>query len=241
MRTIPPELSSRADPRSNPGLDHVEAWIFDLDNTLYPASCNLFHQIDWRMTEFIADRLALARDDARRLQKELFRRHGTTLAGLMAEHAMDPAPFLAYVHDIDLSPVAPAPALDRALAALPGRKLVFTNGSTRHAENVLARLGVTQHFETVFDIAAADFVPKPRPEPYRALLERHAIEPSRALMAEDIARNLIPAAALGMTTLWVRGDAEWARAGADEAHVHFTVDDLAGWLASIGEQRRAAP
>ena len=222
---------------ATPDLRHVETWIFDLDNTLYPASCNLFHQIDWRMTEFIAGRLELARDDARRLQKDLFRRHGTTLAGLMAEHALEPAPFLAFVHDIDLSPVAPAPDLDRALDALPGRKLVFTNGSVRHAENVLGRLGVARHFEALFDIAAAGYMPKPRPEPYRALLDRHAVDPRRALMAEDIARNLVPAAALGMTTLWVRGEADWASAGAEEDHVHFAADDLAAWLTAVADAR----
>ena len=133
----------------------VETWVFDLDNTLYPARSNLFSQVSARMTQYIQDRFGLEPDNARELQRALFRRHGTTLRGLMTEHAVDPDAFLAFVHDIDVSPIDPSPRLDALLAALPGRKMVFTNGSVPHAERIMARLGIGRHFDTVFDIVAA--------------------------------------------------------------------------------------
>lgn len=218
-------------------FDTVDVWIFDLDNTLYPASCNLFAQVDRRIGEFIAARFGLPYDEARRRQKRYFRDHGTTLRGLMVEHDIDPVPFLDYVHAIDTTPVAPSPALDRALAALPGRKLIHTNGSAAHAANVTARLGIAGRFDGVFDIVAAGYVPKPDPAPYRVLLETFAVDPARAVMVEDIARNLAPAHALGMTTVWVRSDADWARpdhggVGAG-THIDHAVDDLVAWLGGV--------
>src|SRR3546814_4585109 len=147
-----------------------ESWIVHLDNTLYPARSNLSAQVSVRMPQYIQDRLGLEPDAARDLQRALFRRHGTTLRGLMTEHAVDPAAFLAFVHDIDVTAVDPAPRLDALLAALPGRKIVFTNGSVRHAERVMERLGVGRHFDTIFDIVAAGYVPKPDPRPYARLV-----------------------------------------------------------------------
>jgi putative hydrolase of the HAD superfamily len=214
-------------------LGRIDTWVFDLDNTLYPASCNLFSQVDWRITAFLAEFLKMERDAARRIQKDMALRYGTSLRGMMVEHAMPAAEFLHYVHDIDVTPVPPSPALDRALTRLPGRKLIYTNGSVAHAENVTRRLGVTHHFEGVFDIVASDYVPKPDPAPYRTFVERHAIAPERTAMVEDIARNLVPAAAMGMTTVWVRTDHEFARVGAESHHIHHTTDDLVGWLESV--------
>jgi len=212
----------------------VEAWVFDLDNTLYPAGSNLFQQISTRMGEFIMTLLGLDADAAKRVQKRLFTQYGTTMRGLMTEHAIDPHEFMAHVHDIDLSIIAPAPALDVALAGLSGRKLVFTNGSVRHAERVLERLGIAHHFELLFDIAAADFLPKPDPTGYRRLVEHHGVVPARSAMVEDMARNLEPAAALGMLTLWVRSPLDWAKEGADQPYVHYQTDDLTQWLATHG-------
>jgi putative hydrolase of the HAD superfamily len=214
----------------------IDTWVFDLDNTLYPASCNLFAQVDWRITAFLADFLKMERDAARAIQKDLARRYGTSLRGMMVEHNMPPDEFLHYVHDIDLSPVPPSPALDQALGRLPGRKLIFTNGSVRHAENVMNRLGVGHHFAGVFDVVASAYVPKPDPAPYRALVERHAIAAPRAAMIEDIARNLIPAAQMGMTTVWVRTDHEFARFGAEDGHIHHVADDLVAWLDEAAAQ-----
>ena len=212
-----------------PPLSEIEHWVFDLDNTLYPAACDLFSQIDWRMTAFIAEALSLPPDEARPLQKALFRRHGTTLRGLMVEHGLEPSAFLDFVHDIDYAPVLACDRLKAAMAALPGEKLIFTNGTVRHAERVLERLGL-DGFSGIFDIVAADYMPKPDPAPYASFVKRHAIDPRRAVMVEDIARNLVPAAALGMTTVWVTGSPEWAKAGSEDGHIHHVTDDLAGWL-----------
>jgi len=212
----------------------IEAWVFDLDNTLYPAGSNLFAQISTRMGEFIMKLLGVDADSAKLVQKGLFTKYGTTMRGLMSEYDIDPHKFMAHVHDIDLSVIAPAPALDAALANLSGRKLVFTNGSVRHAERVLERLGIAHHFELLFDIAAADFMPKPDPTGYRKLIEHHGVVPVRSAMVEDMARNLEPAAALGMLTLWVRSPLDWAKEGADQPYVQYQTDDLTQWLATHG-------
>ncbi len=219
-------------------LSCIESWVFDLDNTLYPASSSLFPQIDVRMRGFIAERLGLPPDEVRALQKRYYHQFGTTLRGLMLIHAIEPEAFLSYVHDIDCTVLAAAPRLDAVLARLPGRKLVFTNGSERHAENVLARLGVARHFEGIFDIKAAGFLPKPEPETYRRMVERHAIDPRGALMVEDIHLNLVPAAAIGMTTLWVREDGHpdsgmLKQDETDLGHVHHITADLVGWLEGV--------
>lgn len=214
-------------------LHAAETWIFDLDNTLYPASCNLFDQVDKHIGEFIAGFLGIDPAEAYRIQKQYFRDYGTSLRGLMIHHDVDPQAFLDFVHAIDVTRVPPSPELDRALARLPGRKIVFTNGSAKHAENVMNRLGVSRHFEAVFDIAAAEYFPKPESFIYDILVRRHWIEPRRAVMVEDLPKNLLPAHEMGMTTVLVRSDAEWAADGADGEHVHYVVDDLVAWLSDI--------
>jgi putative hydrolase of the HAD superfamily len=219
-------------------LVEIDDWIFDLDNTLYPARCNLFAQVDRRIGHFIEQHLGLDADAARQLQKRYFRDYGTTLHGLMAHHQIDPTTFLEFVHDIDITPVPPSPSLDLALANLPGRKLIFTNGSIAHAERVMARLGVRRHFEGVFDIVAAGYVPKPDPATYARLVRRHAIRPERAVMIEDLPRNLRPAAALGMTTVLVQTGEEWAQVDAEGGHIHHVTDDLVAWLADNAPQRQ---
>jgi putative hydrolase of the HAD superfamily len=213
-------------------LGEVADWVFDLDNTLYPAHCRLFDQVDRRIGLFIQDRLGLDSVAARLLQKQYFRQHGTTLSGLMTHHAVEPELFLEFVHDIDLAPVEPSLALDRALGRLPGRKFIFTNGSNAHAARVMDRLGVARHFDGVFDIADAGYVPKPALATYERLIRRHAIEPTRAVMIEDLPRNLRPAAELGMTTLLVLTGEEWAEADRAGDHIHHVTDDLVGWLAA---------
>ena len=218
-------------------LGEVETWIFDLDNTLYPASCRLFDQVQRRMTEYICARLAVSPEAAGELRRTYFREHGTTLRGLMTVDAIDPHEFLAFVHDIDLTGVPPDPALGAALRQLEGRKIVHTNGSVRHAENLLDHLGLSEAFCGIVDIVAADFDPKPALTGYRLLLRRHAVAPHTALMVEDIARNLAPAAALGMTTAWVRSGLDWAAAEADSDYIHHVVDDLASFLAAAAAQQ----
>lgn len=223
------------------GLGHVEAWVFDLDNTLYPASASLFPQIDRRMRQFISERLGLSLDEAFVLQKRYYRDYGTTLRGLMLRHGIEPETFLAYVHDIDHSVLEGAPRLEAALARLPGRKLIFTNGSERHAVNVLDRLGISRHFEGIFDIAAAGYIPKPQPETYDLMMRRHGLDAPASAMVEDIHRNLAPACAMGMTTVWVRQDNHpdfkvVMQDDDDLDHVHHITDDLTAWL----EQRCGA-
>lgn len=222
---------------ASPGFTGVETWIFDLDNTLYPASSNVFSQVERRMTEFIIERLAVVREEAYALQKRYFREHGTTMRGLMRHHGVDPADFLAFVHDIDLAPVDPNPALDTALARLSGRKIIFTNGSTEHAARVTRRLGIDHHFTEVFDIVEAGYVPKPEPSVYETLVSRFALRPETSVMVEDMAKNLKPAADMGMTTVWVRNDCDWGRAGSDGDHVHHVIDDLTAWLAGVAGPR----
>ncbi|HOP18966.1 MAG TPA: pyrimidine 5'-nucleotidase [Parvularculaceae bacterium] len=222
---------------------HVESWVFDLDNTLYPADCNLFRQIDARMTEFIRNRLGLAHDDARKLQKDYYVRYGTTMSGLMREHGVAPDDFLDFVHDIDLSPVDRNEALVDRLKALPGKRYIFTNGSVEHAERVMGRLGVGELFSEIFDIRAAEFLPKPHRETYERFLGAHAIAPKASAMFEDIADNLEAAHALGMTTVLVSSNAQWisdepshkrpARPDDRHAHVHHVTEDLTGFLGLI--------
>jgi putative hydrolase of the HAD superfamily len=214
-------------------LRDIETWIFDLDNTLYSASLDLFGQIDIRMRDYIADFLGLSPEEAYRVQKHYFRQYGTSLRGLMRQHGMDPRPFLDHVHDIDVSVLPPAPALDAALGALPGRKVIYTNASTRHAERVMARLGVGHHFDAVYDIIEADYEPKPEPRPYADLVRRFGLNPRSAAMVEDVARNLTPAAALGMTTVWVRNDTDHGVAEIDGVPIDHIVDDLVSWLEQV--------
>jgi putative hydrolase of the HAD superfamily len=222
-------------PRPIPSLGEIDTWVFDLDNTLYPAACNLFDQVDVRIGAFVAKTLGVQADQARVVQKDYLKRYGTTLRGLMVEHKLDPSDYLNFVHDIDVTRVAANPALDDALARLPGRKLVFTNGTVAHAQRVMDRLGVARHFEAVFDIHAAAYVPKPEPVVYDQLLRQYAIQPRRAVLFEDMARNLKPAHDLGMTTVWVRVDSPWAQPGDDRTHIHHEIDDLAEWLVAYND------
>ncbi len=220
-------------------LSHVDTWIFDLDNTLYPAASRLFDQIDVRIGQFVAELLDIDRQEARRIQKTYFREHGTTLNGLMTLHDMEPEKFLHFVHDIDFSSLEPSVALQEALDKLPGRKLIFTNADVPYARKVLACLGVDHHFEHVYDIAAANYVPKPFPEAYDTLIERFDIVPAESIFFEDIARNLAPAAALGMTTVWVRGESDWSPPGEDHVAPDYETDDLPTWLESAIYNRRS--
>lgn len=213
-------------------LSHVEFWIFDLDNTLYPARCRLFDQVDRRIGLYIEQLLNLDAEAARALQKQYFREHTTTLKGLMVNHGVDPEHFLDFVHRIDVSGVDPDPDLDRALDRLPGRKLIFTNGSVAHAGNVMQRLGIARHFPDIFDITAADYAPKPDPASYARLVERYGIVPERAAMIDDMPRNLAPAAALGMTTILVASHHDWAQPTGSENFIHHTAEQLADFLAA---------
>ena len=223
-----------------PALSRNRVWIFDLDNTLYPAECNLFAQVDQRMGEFIANHLGVPFEYARHLQKSYYRQFGTTLAGLMRVHKMLPEPFLDYVHDIDLSVVPEAPALRSAINRLPGRKLIFTNGSRAHAERVAAKLGVLDLFEGISDIASCGYEPKPAAAAFDAMIRHHGVAATEAAMFEDMPQNLEVPHKLGMSTVLVhstymdhpiqRGMRNWT---ALPEHVHHFTDDLTGFLEAI--------
>jgi putative hydrolase of the HAD superfamily len=215
---------------SREAIAHVETWVFDLDNTLYGAHTNLFHQIDARMKTFIARLFGISAEEAFALQKRYYRAHGTTLRGLMLHHSVDPDAFIDFVHDIDHTVLEPDPELAAALAALPGRKVIYTNGSEHHAAQVLSRLGITDSFDAIFDIRAGNYLPKPDPAPYAAMTAALGLRPERAAMFEDSFKNLRPAADMGMVTVWVRHPEHVPAAHDDISHCRFMTDDVVAWL-----------
>jgi putative hydrolase of the HAD superfamily len=224
-------------------FSHVTDWVFDLDNTLYPHHSNLFSQIDVRMTAYVSELLSLPREEARALQKQLYREYGTTLAGLIARHGIDSDDFLQKVHDIDYSWLVPDPALGTAIRQLPGRKFIFTNGNRDHAERAARQLGVLDHFDDIFDIVAAGLTPKPARQTYERFAELHAVVGPKAVMFEDLARNLAVPKSLGMTTvLIVPRNFEptfseiWEKDVEFEDDVDFVTDDLAGFLGAIVQE-----
>jgi putative hydrolase of the HAD superfamily len=214
-------------------LTHIRDWIFDLDNCLYPASTGLFALIDERMGAYIERLLGCGPEEAKRIQKGHFHTHGTTLAGLMREHDIDPHDFLADVHDIPLDRIKADERLGGLLSRLPGRRFVFTNGDAPYARRVLEAIGVHSHFDELHDIHASELKPKPDPHCYALLCDRFGIDPNHALLADDMVKNLAPAKALGMTTIWVDNGSEQAGRDYDEAVVDVRVTDLGDWLESI--------
>ncbi|WP_417670976.1 pyrimidine 5'-nucleotidase [Roseibium sp.] len=218
----------------------VEAWVFDLDNTLYPAETDLFKQINNQIADYVAKLLDLEREEAMARQKAYYHQYGTTLRGLMMEHDIDPDDFLRHAHDIDYSNITPNPDLGEAIAGLPGRKFIFTNGDRPHAERTAAALGITDHFEDIFDIVAADLMPKPNRETYEMFLKRTGVSPVRAAMFEDLQKNLAVPHRLGMRTILIvpKGTRDvfqesWDLEREDESPVDFVTDDLAGFLKAV--------
>ena len=233
--------------RMSEAFRDTRLWIFDLDNTLYPAGCNLFAEIDRRMSAFIQDLLGLDAAAARKVQKALYYEHGTTLSGLMAEHGVKPEVFMDYVHDIDLAPVAHAPDLAEAIARLEGRKFIFTNGSARHAERVAEKLGVLDRFDGIFDIAAGGYIPKPKPEAFRRFLDFCEGANCRAAMFEDLPHNLETAHALGIVTVLVKSDYydHPSQHALREAvtlpdYIHFETGDLTRFLNEAAAMKAAS-
>ncbi len=218
---------------------HVTEWVFDLDNTLYPHHTNLFSQIDVKMTDYVSQILQLPRDEARALQKQYYKDYGTTLHGLMANYQIAPDEFLNYVHDIDYSWLDPNPTLGEAIKALPGRKFIFTNGDTKHAENTARQLGILDHFDDIFDVVAANLVPKPAQETYDKFRALHRVETQRAAMFEDLSRNLEVPKSMGMKTVLIvphnfepTFSEHWEQDGTMK-HVDHVTDDLTGFLEKV--------
>ena len=212
----------------------VETWIFDLDNTLYPVTKRLLAHIDEHMGSFVAKYLGISRKEAHQVQKSYFKKYGLTLRGLMLNDGLDPARYFEEMGPMDLDEVEPNPQLGEYIASLKGRKIIYTNASVRHTELVLNQMDFKKNtFEAIFDIQAANYVPKPAIESYRLLCETYSIDPTRAAMIDDIARNLEPAAQLGMMTVWKKTNAEWAKNMEAEIYIDYVVDDLKDWLGSI--------
>ena len=238
----PPAASTpklQAESAAAPDFTHVRDWIFDLDNTLYRADNGVFAQIDARMTSYVAQLLGMERDAARLVQKQLYRDHGTTLSGLIEVHKIDPEPYLAFVHDLDLSDLAPDPDLALAIARLPGRRFIFTNGCRNHAARILERLKLDHLFEQIWDIRTIGFIPKPGRAAYDRVVTEAGLDPARAAMFDDIARNLVVPHELGMTTVWLSGHADWSRQGPDfpvasSDHIDHEIRDLSPFLNRIG-------
>jgi putative hydrolase of the HAD superfamily len=217
----------------------ITDWIFDLDNTLYPASTRLFDRIDERMGAYIQRLVDCDPVEAKRIQKHYFREHGTTLNGLMRHHNVDPHDFLSDVHAIALDRISPDPRLSAALERLPGRRFVFTNGDRDYAGRVLQAIGIGDHFHGLIDIHDAAYRPKPDAHGYQLLVDRFGIDPTRAVLIEDMAKNLKPAKALGMTTVWVDNGSDHGNHDADPALIDHVIADVADWLESIHEDQHA--
>ncbi|HUH50189.1 MAG TPA: pyrimidine 5'-nucleotidase [Mycoplana sp.] len=219
---------------------HVTEWVFDLDNTLYPHHINLFAQIDRNMTSYVATLLGLSREEARAIQKRYYLEHGTTLQGLMIHHGIDPSVFLEMAHAIDYGVLPPDPQLGEAIRALPGRKFIFTNGSVRHAEMTARALGILDHFDDIFDIVAAEYVPKPAGSTYDKFMALHRVDTAHAAMFEDLPRNLLVPKALGMKTVLLMprddshefGDA-WEKKTDEDLHIDYTTSDLTDFLTRL--------
>ena len=206
---------------------HIRAWVFDLDNTLYPPEARLFDQIEARMSDFVMSALGVDRDEADRLRKAYWAQYGTTLAGLMTVHGLDPADYLAAVHDIALDAIVPDPRLGDAIAALPGRRIVYTNGSRAHAERVLAARGLSDRFSAVYGVEEAGYRPKPERAAFEAIFACDGLDVSRAAMFEDDPRNLAAPHAMGMRTVHVAPEPYAAD------HIHHHTDDLATFLTRL--------
>jgi putative hydrolase of the HAD superfamily len=213
-------------------LSHVSQWVFDLDDTLYPASSNIMTQVEHRMTQYVAKMLDVPEEVATGIRNDYYRAYGTTLNGLMANHVVDTAEFLDYVHDIDASTIDPTPNLANLITALPGRRIVYTNGSFKHAENILEQLGLTEAFDEIFDVEASGFTPKPHREGFEKFVDHFEIPASETVMFEDSTQNLKTAASLGFTTVWVHDEEEaLVRKLAESGeHIHFAADCLATFL-----------
>lgn len=223
-------------------FSHIDHWIFDLDNTLYPRRCDLFAQIDVKMTRFVSDFLDLPHDEARIKQKQYYHEHGTTLQGLMINHGMEPKAFLDDVHDIDYAPVSHNEELKQALEALPGQKLIFTNGDVPHAERTTRALGIEGCFDGIFDIVAADYMPKPAAQPYEQFISKYGVNPEKAAMFEDLPRNLFVPKQMGMRTVLIIDEAyeaytneAWEAHGREDDHIDHIATELHSFLQSIIE------
>ena len=211
----------------------IKCWIFDLDNTLYSGKTKVFEQVDRKMSKYISEKLQVSVEKARKIQKSYFYEYNTTLNGMIKNHKIDANEFLDYVHDINIDFLKKDLKLIEELEKLNGKKIIFTNGSRKHALNVTRRIGVDRCFDDIFDIVDSEFIPKPSIEPYKKLVEKHKIDPNLCVFVEDIARNLKPAYEMGMKTVWIENDEPWACKFSDSDFVNYRTNDLSEFLKKI--------
>ncbi len=211
----------------------IKYWIFDLDNTLYSGKTKVFEQVDKKMSKYISDKLNISIDEAKKIQKNYFHKYNTTLNGMIKNHKINPEEFLESVHDINIDFLQKDLELAKEMEKLEGKKIIFTNGSKKHAINVTKRIGINQYFDDIFDIVDSDFIPKPAIEPYKKLVEKHKIDPKLCALVEDIARNLKPAYEMGMKTIWIENDEPWAKEFSDSNFINYKTNNLSGFIKKI--------
>ena len=219
-------------------LTKIKYWIFDLDNTLYSGQTKVFEQVDKKMSSFISEKLNISIDEAKKIQKEYFHKYNTTLSGMIKHHKIDANEFLEFVHDVNLNFLKQDKELEKEIARISGKKIIFTNGSRAHAENVTKKIGINKLFDGVFDIVDADFVPKPSIEAYKKIIEKYKIEPQYCIFIEDIARNLKPAHELGMKTVWIKNNEPWAAKFSNESFINYKTKCLTSFLKKINELQK---
>ena len=219
-------------------LTKIKFWLFDLDNTLYDGATKVFDQVDKKMSKFISEKLNVNLEEAKKIQKSYFQEYNTTLNGMIKNHEIDAQEFLNFVHDIDLEFLKNDKDLEVELRKIKDKKIIFTNGSRAHAENVTKRIGINKLFDGIFDIVDSDFIPKPAIETYKRLIEKYKIEPQYCIFIEDIARNLKPAHELGMKTVWIKNNEPWAAKYSDEKFVNYKTTNLTNFLKEINELRK---
>jgi len=214
-------------------LKSIKYWIFDLDNTLYSGKTKVFEQVDKRMSKYISKKLNINVTEAKKIQKNYFYEYNTTLNGMIKNHGIDPDEFLEFVHDINIDFLKKDKKLAKEIEKLEGKKIIFTNGSRKHAINVTKRIGIDQYFDDIFDIVDAKFIPKPSIEPYKKIVEKHKIDPKLCVLVEDIARNLKPAYEMGMKTIWIENDEPWAKKFSDSDFINYKTNNLSEFLRKI--------
>ena len=219
-------------------LNKIKCWIFDLDNTLYSGQTKVFDQVDKKMSSFISNKLNVSLEEAKKIQKEYFHKYSTTLSGMMKNHKINAMEFLEFVHDVNLDFLEKNKDLEKEIAQIVGKKIIFTNGSRAHAENVTKRIGINKLFDGIFDIVESNFIPKPSIEAYKILIEKYKIEPQYCIFIEDIARNLKPAHELGMKTVWIKNDEPWAAEFSNENFVNYRIENLTNFLKKYNELRK---
>ena len=220
-------------------LRSIKFWIFDLDNTLYSGNTRVFEQVDKKMTEYISKKLKVDKEEAKKIQKKYFHEYNTTLNGMIKNHKINANEFLEFVHDINIDFLQKDPSLAKEIEKLEGIKIIFTNGSRKHALNVTKKLGIDQLFHDIFDIVDCDFIPKPLIEPYKKLVKKHKIDPKLCVLVEDIARNLKPAYEMGMKTVWIENNEPWASKFANSSFVNYRTNNLSEFLKKINLLRAA--